>query len=206
MTHADADHLGGIPSILGAVPTGIVLEPGGAPESSMYLAFLDELVAVGIAWRPGRAGDRFDIDGVVFEVVHPDTTWEEWGHDINEDSIVLLVRYGDFEALLTGDIGLPAELALQGRIGRVDVLKVGHHGSNGSTGEEWLEELAPSTAIVSVGNNRYGHPAAAVIERLERHGVSVWQTDQEGHITIRTDGRTFTVAGSKRHEARAVGP
>jgi len=66
VTHADADHLGGIPSIVRAVPTGIVLEPASAPESSLYLAFLDELAAAGIAWRPGRAGDRFDIDGVVF--------------------------------------------------------------------------------------------------------------------------------------------
>ena len=206
VTHADADHLGGIPSIVGAVPTGIVLEPGGAPESSMYLAFLDELAAAGIAWRPGRAGDRFDIDGVVFEVVHPDTTWAQWGHNINEDSIVLLVRFGRFEALLTGDIGLPAELALRGRIGRVDVLKVGHHGSNGSTGEEWLEELAPSTAIVSVGRNKYGHPAAGAIERLDRHGVSIWRTDREGHITIRTDGRAFSVTGRGRKESGVAVP
>jgi len=206
VTHADADHLGGIPSIVGAVPTSMVLEPGGAPESSMYLAFLDELAAAGTAWRPGRAGDRFDIDGVVFEVVHPDTTWAQWGHDINEDSIVLLVRYGRFEALLTGDIGLPAELALRGRIGRVDVLKVGHHGSNGSTGEEWLAELAPSTAIVSVGRNKYGHPAAGAIERLDRHGVSIWRTDREGDITIRTDGRAFSVTGRGRRESWVAVP
>ncbi len=206
VTHADADHLGGIPSIVDAVQTEMVLEPGGAPETSMYLAFLDELAAAGIAWRPGRAGDRFDIDGVVFEVVHPDTSWAQWGHDINEDSIVLLVRYGGFEALLTGDIGLPAELALQGRIGRVDVLKVGHHGSKGSTGEEWLEELAPSTAIISVGLNRYGHPAAGVIERLDRHGVSVWRTDHEGDVTIRTDGRTFSVIGRGRQELLTAVP
>ena len=204
VTHADADHLGGISSIVRAVPTGLVLEPGGAPESPLYLAFLDELVAGGVPWRPGRAGDRFVIDGVIFEVVHPDTTWAQWGQDINEDSIVLLVRYGQFDALLAGDIGFPAELALRGRIGRVEVLKVGHHGSKGSTGDGWLEELAPSIAIVSVGRNRYGHPAAEALERLDQHGVSIWRTDREGHITIRTDGRTFTVTGRGRRESGAA--
>ena len=117
---------------------------------------------------------------------------------------MLLIRYGQFEALLAGDIGFPAELALRGRIGRVEVLKVGHHGSDGSTADEWLEELAPSTAIVSVGTNRYGHPSAGAIERLDRHGVSVWRTDREGHITIRTDGHYYSVTGRGRREARAV--
>jgi len=132
--------------------------------------------------------------------------WARWGHNINEDSIVLRVRYGLFDALLTGDIGFPAELALRGRIGRVDVLKVGHHGSNESTGDEWLEELAPSAAIVSVGTNRYGHPTAGAIERLGRHGVSIWRTDREGHITIRTDGHSFSVTGKGRRESGTAVP
>jgi competence protein ComEC len=116
-----------------------------------------------------------------------------WGEDVNEDSLVLLVEYGDFQALLAGDAGFPAEAAMRGRLRPVDLLKVGHHGSRGSTGDAWLDALAPPVAVISLGRNDYGHPAPATLERLRTHGVAVHRTDREGTITVVTDGRRMTV-------------
>jgi beta-lactamase superfamily II metal-dependent hydrolase len=138
-------------------------------------------------------------------VLHPTPGWAGWGEDVNEDSLVLLVEYGEFQALFAGDAGFPAEAAMQGRLRRVDLLKVGHHGSRGSTGDAWLDALAPQVAVISLGRNDYGHPAAATLERLRVHGVAVHRTDVEGTITVVTDGRRMTVrsrTGSAGYDVR----
>jgi competence protein ComEC len=130
--------------------------------------------------------------------LHPDTTWAGWGTDLNEDSIVLRVRAGRFEAVLGGDAGLPVESLLRGRVGRAEVLKVGHHGSRTATGSRWLAEIRPSVAVVSVGANRYGHPAPAALARLDSAGADVWRTDREGTITVVVESSRMQVRGRNR--------
>ena len=138
------------------------------------------------------------VDGVSLTVLHPDTAWAEWGGDVNEDSLVLLVEYGAFQALFAGDAGFPAEARLRGRVGRVDLLKVGHHGSAGSTGDEWLQELAPRAAVVSVGRNTYGHPAPSAVARIAQAGAELWRTDRDGSVTVETDGVTMRLRADDR--------
>jgi competence protein ComEC len=82
---------------------------------------------------------------------------------------------------------------------RVDLLKVGHHGSRGSTGDEWLDSLQPRAAIISVGqHNKYGHPSAQTLDRLLRHRVAVWRTDRDGAVSVVTDGKQMTVRSDDR--------
>jgi competence protein ComEC len=201
VSHAHADHLGGLRSVLDRYPATEVLEPAELVADSLYTGFLDQLEALGVPWRPARDGLRMELDSVRFTVLHPDTTWAEWRVDLNEDSVILLVEYRGFRALFPGDGGLHAESRLAGRVGKVDLLKVGHHGSRSATGEGWLAELAPHAAIISLGRgNRYGHPHAEVIDRLTRHGIGIWRTDLLGTITVTTDGRAFTIDGRGRHE------
>jgi competence protein ComEC len=76
----------------------------------------------------------------------------------------------------------------------VDLLKVGHHGSRGSTGGELLDSLRPLTAVISVGRNDYGHPAPETLARLERRRVPVLRTDQVGTISVRTNGTTMWIS------------
>src|SRR5690606_13993839 len=138
---------------------GVALDPGEAFVESGYEAWLEALAARGSRWRVARAGDAWQLDGVTFRVLHPPAAWSHRGHDLNEDSIVLEVHYGAFRALLTGDAGFPAESALvQVGGGPVALLKVGHHGSRGSTADAFLAALAPQAAVISVGRNGYGHP------------------------------------------------
>ena len=205
VSHAHADHLGGLPSVMLQLRPGLVVEPGAGVADPRYTTFLGRLLEDRVAWHPGRAGERFALDGVRCTVLHPLPGWHGWGEDVNEDSLVLLVEYGDFQALFAGDAGFPAERAMEGRLPRVDLLKVGHHGSRGSTGDAWLAALAPVVGVISLGRNDYGHPAPETLGRLAAHGVDVRRTDREGTITVATDGRHMTVrsrAGTARYDVR----
>jgi competence protein ComEC len=193
VSHAHADHLGGVPALLGRFPVGVIIEPGGPVPDPAYAAFLSALDGDGIPWHPARSGERFTLDGVEFTVLHPAADWAGWGEDVNEDSVVLLVRYGGFEALFTGDAGFAAEAVLRGKVGSVDLLKVGHHGSRGSTGEELLDSLRPLAAIISVGRNDYGHPAPETLARLGSRRVKVLRTDRDGTVSVTTDGTMMSV-------------
>jgi competence protein ComEC len=87
---------------------------------------------------------------------------------------------------------------MRGHARAVDLLKVGHHGSRGSTGDEWLDSLRPRVAVISVGRNTYGHPSAQTLARLRHRRVQVWRTDRDGTVTVTTDGNRMTVEASGR--------
>ena len=193
VSHAHADHMGGVPALLRRFGVGVLVEPGSPVADPAYGALLTALDSAGIPWHPARAGERFSIDGVRFTVLHPSPGWEGWGEDVNEDSLVVLVEFGAFEALFTGDVGFPAERVLSRSLRPVDLLKVGHHGSRGSTGAELLDSLRPLAAVISVGRNDYGHPSPQTLARLEARGVPVLRTDQDGTVTVMTDGTRMEV-------------
>lgn len=207
LSHAHRDHYGGMPAVLDRIPVARFLEPGEAVDDPGYRMLLDRVVTAGAEWHPIRRGDTLRVDGVELIVLHPDTAWADWGLDLNEDSDVLLIRYGAFRALLAGDAGLPAEGDMRHEAGDVDVLKVGHHGSAGSSGAEWLAELRPEVAVVSVGRgNRYGHPSAQALRRLTAAGADVWRTDDEGTVEVWTDGAMIRVGSRVRTRALPAGP
>jgi competence protein ComEC len=198
VSHAHADHLGGIESVLGRFKVGMVLEPGERVNDPLYYGLLNDLALSAVPWHAAQRGETFVLDGVRFTVLHPDPHWHGWGEDVNEDSLVLLVEYGSFQVLFAGDAGFPAELEMRSRARHVDLLKVGHHGSRGSTSEEWLDSLRPKAAIISVGQNKYGHPSPPTLLRLSRHKVEVWRTDKDGAVTVTTDGTQMQVSSQRR--------
>jgi len=193
VTHGDADHVGGAPSVLAAVPAEVVMEPGQPLGSTPYLEFLEAVDVAGAAWRPARVGDAVDWDGVRLEVLHPSERWLRGEVRANENSVVLHVSFGAFDALLTGDAGLPVESAVLPAVSQVEVLKIGHHGSAGSTGTPFLAAAAPKVALISVGENGYGHPAAEVMARLAEGRIPAYRTDRGGMVTVRSDGMYFEV-------------
>ncbi len=191
LTHADLDHTGGAPSVLEAFPPRRVIDPGVAVASHPFRELLANAERQGIHWTSAQAGQRLDLDGVMFTVLSPDSA--RGSEDVNDGSVVLLLRYGAFEALFTGDASRHVEnQLLSGPLPPVELLKVGHHGSSTSTGAAFLERLQPELAVIPVGaRNRYGHPDPEVLSRLETAGARILRTDQHGDIRIlaERDGR-----------------
>jgi competence protein ComEC len=191
VSHGDADHLGGVPVVVEELKPDLVLDSGQPLGSGLYRDYLRSIDIAGSDWRPARAGDSFVLDSVEFEVLHPSSEWIAHQLQPNENSVVLRVTYRCFQALLTGDIGRPVESLLEATVGEVDLLKVAHHGSAGSTDQAWLDSVSPGLAVISVGRNRFGHPSPAVLDRLEDAEIPVFRTDEGGTVTIRSDGRYF---------------
>jgi competence protein ComEC len=191
-THPDADHVGGGVDVLQALEVGAVLDPGVATGKEGYVDLLEEAMARGVPWRRARAPLEWTIDDVTIQVLHPGAAPDARSAS-NELSVVLLVRWGRFEALLTGDASRAVERALLPELprGGLELLKVGHHGSDTSTDSLLLAHTAPGVAVISAGrDNRYGHPALPVLRRLSAAGVPVRRTDRDGTIRVqaRSDG------------------
>jgi competence protein ComEC len=198
LTHPDADHIGGAEAVLEHVTPGRIIDPMLPAPKAAYADLLERAHRQGVPWFPARAGNRYEVDGVVLDVLHPRVLPEDPAEG-NAASVVLLVSWRGFSALLTGDAYVDVERAVAPRVGDVDVLKVGHHGSETSTDSTFLAAVRPEVAIVSAGRgNRYGHPAPPVLSRLEAAGAEVRRTDVEGtvRIVVHRDG-TFAVSSGR---------
>jgi competence protein ComEC len=187
LTHAHSDHMGGMPAVLRDLrprELWIGAEPEKAPALRELLA---EARQLGIAVHRYRAGDAFQWGGLNAEVLSPERGYANPGTAKNDDSLVVRLAYGKGSVLLEGDAEAPSEAAMleHGLVERSTLLKVGHHGSKTSTGEAFLDAVAPREAVISVGRqNTFGHPRWDVLERLESHGVQTWRTDRGGPETF----------------------
>ena len=120
------------------------------------------------------------------------------GEDVNEDGLVMELRYGAFRGLFTGDIGeeTEKELLAEGVLPDVDFLKVAHHGSRYSTCKEFLEAVEPELAVISCSDsNTYGHPSPETVNRLEESGARIAYTMKSGTVTVYTDGEMLRAEG-----------
>lgn len=184
MTHADRDHCGGLVDVVRYLEVGQVWMSVGWLHAADCAA---RLAAVpGPELRLVGPGDRLRVGRWGVEILSPGPGGSRRG---NDDSLVLLASAFGRRVLLTGDLEAPGERRLLLHRGpglRADVLKVAHHGSRTSTSETWLRAVRPRWALVSAGRrNPYGHPAPAVLERLEERGARVLRTDLSGQIVLR---------------------
>jgi len=199
-THPHRDHLGGLAAVLEEIPAGtVLLPPAGAltPEEAGDLAKLQHLcTARGIPWQEVRGGMFLAWDSPVrAEIIHPDVLLTGTRSDANNNSLVLRLSYGHFSCLLPGDIereGIEALLA-SGRELRSQVMKLPHHGSRYSLEPALAERVRPQTAVVSVGRNSFGHPDREVLDFWQQNGVSLYRTDRQGAITVKSDGEGYSI-------------
>jgi beta-lactamase superfamily II metal-dependent hydrolase len=214
LSHPHQDHVAGLVDVLDRFQVGALMHAGIAFENPANDRLLADAAAEPMLDAAlARAGQSFALDATTtVEILYPteaDAAAPLPEGDINNGSVVLLVRHGGFTALLTGDAEAAVEAALVGRgiLPRVDVLKVGHHGSTSSTTPGLLDAVRPTAAVISSGvDNDYGHPAPETLATLAaRPEIAVFRTDLDGDVEIVTDGLTYQVltdAGST--EARAV--
>ena len=200
-THPDFDHIGGLVSVVEAknLEIGEVLDPGVPHPSEGYLELLQAVQnRPEIIYRQPRTGDVLDWgDDVTVEILSPPYLMK----DNNDSSIVIKLSYGDVSFLFTGDAGGGAEQIMAKKYGtrlRSTVLKAGHHGSKQSSTKKFLQKVRPEVAVFSCGaENKYGHPNEETIARLKKVGAKMYRTDEQGTITIITDGKDFRVTTEK---------
>jgi len=196
LTHPHADHLDGLVEVLTRYEVGLVLESGVSHSIPEYEEWHKLLEAKGVNVVIAKSGQTVGLSQAAsLDVLTPFESFVgKSSKNIHDATVALKLVYASTTALLMGDAERPLERQLIGAGTNldVDVLKVGHHGSKTSTSEEFLRATTPRLAVISVGRkNRYGHPYQEVLDRLERFGVTVLRTDQDGDITIVSDGRAL---------------
>ena len=184
VTHFDEDHMGGAYKILEELEIGILYTPNDFSENNTYEKFLRAV-----------EDNNINIDNSLVaskEITYSlgDASWKVLninGNNSNDSSIVVELNYENTKYLFMGD----ATTAVEDNVewDEVDVLKVGHHGSNSSTSERFLEATKPKYAVISVGaDNSYKLPKKDVIDRLIKNNIIVYRTDEKGTIWLKSDG------------------
>lgn len=191
LTHAHEDHAGGAGSLLKEFKVKNVIV--GRENRIEYAKTLGYPLENCKDFITAEDGQFFILDGVKVEIFLSDEVVEN--KTGNEMSNVFRVSYGDFSLLITGDLDGKGEQALikKHKLKSL-VLKVGHHGSRTSSSEEFLEDVNPEYAIISVGfHNSFGHPNPQIIDRLNRRNIEILRTDINGAIQLETDGNRLSV-------------
>ena len=198
-THNDADHIGGLPAVLGHYEVEMIIWNGVEARTKIFEELRSAIDNEGAEVIVGRCCMRFALSKeAFFEIVYP------MNSDINSSpsvpvpqnnySIVIRFVYGDDSFLFTGDIERQSEYEIVSQNFNIesDVLKIPHHGSKTSSSELFLEKVNPKIAVISAGReNPYGHPHAAIIERLGKFGIRVRGTYKEGDVQLESNGDSF---------------
>ncbi len=193
-THPDADHIGGFPQIFARYTVGVFIEPGVDSPNAID----DEIVRLrgekAVAGEIARRGTRIDFgDGAHFDILYPDSDPSKM--ETNDASIIGRLVYGSTSVMLTGDAPKSVEdhlVDIDGARLQSDILKAGHHGSKGSSGEAFVKTVAPEFAVISAGKaNRYGHPHKEVLDIFASERILVARTDREGTVRFISDGLSF---------------
>jgi beta-lactamase superfamily II metal-dependent hydrolase len=196
-THPHADHIGGLTDVIKNVGVGQVIDSGQIHTTQIFEDFLDAIAEKQIPLKSVREGYSIDLDTTVkIDVLNPPAALPD-GVDneaqFNDNSVVLKLTYGQFSALLTGDMQETNEARLVSKNASAidaEVLKAGHHGSRTSSSSSFLNAVTPEVAIISLGSgNSYGHPHQEALDRLSAAGIEqIFRTDVDGTITLTTNG------------------
>lgn len=195
-SHAHEDHIGGLSGALNYAKVGTALCPVTEHSSKVFENMVKYLEEQGKSLTVPAPGDRFSLGSAQVEILGPVKEYD----DTNDTSIVLRIDYGETSFLFTGDMetGAEEDLIQSGADLEATVLKVGHHGSDTSTGYQFLREVMPKYGVISVGEgNKYGHPSDEVLSRLRDAGTEVYRTDMQGHVIAESDGKTVTFRTEK---------
>ncbi len=198
LTHPDADHISGLVEILELPREEIKIDTIVIPDAAGVWYDFADVVALaeqkGITIETFCRGERLEIEGLGVECLHPARGYQTM--DVNDYSLVLQITYGDFSGIFTGDATETSEKCVLSYLQEhrtvlqeVDLLKVGHHGSDTSSSEDFLHMMNPQMAWISCGvNNVYGHPNGVVLLRLEEIGADCYRTDEGGAVIYCVDG------------------
>lgn len=196
LTHPDADHITGLISVIEHYKIGHILTSGLQKDTVVYGKWRDLIEKKGIPLTLAQAGQKIILqENINMEILWPDqSSINSFSSIANNVSVVGRLVYGQIEFFLAGDIEKKVEQNLINQSGEIesDILKLAHHGSKTSSGDNFIRVINPKLAVISVGeNNRYKHPDEEVLERLK--DIILLRTDLNGDIKILTDGKLFDI-------------
>lgn len=196
ISHPHADHIGQLTNVLNHFDVAEVWMTGNSANTNVFADAMEAIIENDVAYEEPEAGDVFDIGSLELTVLHP----EQLTGDLNEDSLSIRVTFGDVSFVFTGDAYTEQENEMieRNKTVKADILQLGHHGSNTSSGQSFLDAVSPQYAIYSAGeNNSYGHPSPEIVERIQQMDITLLGTDVHGTITVTTDGKSYDVTTEK---------
>jgi competence protein ComEC len=198
LTHPEKDHITGLLEVLKRYRVENVLWTGIVRDIPEYKEWVNLIEKEKANLKIAKAGQKISCKNCQWEIeiFYPFESLEgEEFEDSNNTSIVNKLIFGKSSFLFTGDIYKDVEesLTLTSFDLRSNVLKVAHHGAKTSSSQKFLEKVSPDVAIISVGENKYGHPNKETLEILEKYGIRVLRTDREGDIKVFSDGNVIKI-------------
>ncbi len=196
-THPHLDHIGGAFFVSQMLKVKNIYDNGEnlnkIIESQDIYRWYYDLVRRSNKYSVLGAGDSLFLGSVELGILWPPRPLVFY--DFNVNSLVIMVKYRDFRCLLAGDLTIPAEVELLKKksLLKADILKVGHHGASDASSNDFLEEVSPKIAVISLDkDNIRGYPNSEVLMRLEKIGAKIYRTDKDGNVIVQieSDGRS----------------
>lgn len=210
LTHPQLDHFGGLSEVFKRFQVGRFVATSLDSSSQAYKALISMVGGSGMQVVNPTTGMVIRSDLLYLDIVWPSNDFQTAAGDIsrgnvlgaftsnkdpNDFSVVANLRLGEFDALLTGDIGpkVIEEIIQTGKIREVEYIKVPHHGSKNGLTKELLDVASPEVAVISVGKNSFGHPHQETLDMLMEYNIQIKRTDEGGNVEVISDGKSWWV-------------
>ena len=189
-THTHEDHIGGLDDVINSLNVEKIYMPFTSNVSTKtYEDVENAIIEKNLSITNPQVGETFSLGDANFEVMFVDNSEPD---EKNDSSIVLKLNFGNQKYLFMGDAETKTESSRDWE--KVNVLKVGHHGSNTSSSEKFIKTVSPDIAIISVGpNNSYNLPKNEILERLKKYNSTIYRTDTDGTIYLKSNGLENTI-------------
>ncbi|WP_310604745.1 ComEC/Rec2 family competence protein [Anaerosporobacter sp.] len=206
LTHPHADHIGAASEVVNTFTVGKIIMPSKANTTKVFETLLDTIASNNLKITKPVVGNSYTLGNATFTLLAPNST--TYGSNLNNHSISLRLVNGNNSFLFIGDCEAEAisDILENKQALDSDVLLCGHHGSKTSTTAELLDAVTPTYAVISVGNNSYGHPSDSTLSLLKKNKITTYRTDESGTIIATSTGSkiTFTAKASDLSETAST--